>query len=110
MIKVINKREASSFKDGTIMYIGRGSALGNPFAMKDGSQAERDRVCNEYETWIKSRINFKDRAVCNQLNEIYRCALSGNVYLMCYCKPMRCHGDTVKRIVDKKLAQGGYAI
>lgn len=71
------------------VYIGRGSKWGNPFPMKDYSDAERDRVCDEYETW------FWTTDLPNQLYQ-----LKGKV-LGCYCKPKRCHGDFLAKLVNK---------
>lgn len=71
------------------VYIGRGSIWGNPFIMKNYSQAERDKVCDEYEKW------FWTTDLPNQLYE-----LKGKV-LGCYCSPLRCHGDFLAEQVNK---------
>jgi hypothetical protein len=72
-----------------MIYIGRGSKWGNPFVMKDYSQEERDRVCDEYEKW------FWTTDLPNQLSELK------NKTLGCYCKPKRCHGDFLANEVNK---------
>lgn len=71
------------------VYIGRGSKWGNPFAMKDYSKQERDRVCDEYKKW------FWTTDLPSQLHE-----LQGKV-LGCYCKPQRCHGDFLAAEANK---------
>ena len=40
--------------DAQAQYIGRGSPLGNPFVMK--SEADRDRVCDQYAVWFDERV------------------------------------------------------
>lgn len=75
-------------REGYDVYIGRGSKWGNPFAMKNYSDAERVRVCEEYETY------FWTTDLPNQLHE-----LKGK-RLGCYCKPKQCHGDFLAKLVN----------
>lgn len=84
--KVVNLR-----KEKHDIYIGRGSKWGNPFKMKNTSEEERNRVCDEYEKW------FWTTDMVNDLHE-----LKGKV-LGCYCKPLRCHGDFLVREVNNRF-------
>lgn len=103
MIYIVNKYRLP-YIAGVLINIMRGSPLGNPFEMKDRSQEERDRVCDEYAVYISKKIAEKDTAICRELNRIYVLAKQGkNVYLQCCCAPKRCHGDTIKRIIEEKL-------
>lgn len=71
------------------IYIGRGSKWGNPFPMKNNSQEERDRVCDAYEEYFyKSTLKS------------YLYELKGKT-LGCYCKPLRCHGDFLAKLVNE---------
>lgn len=72
------------------VYIGRGSKWGNPFEMRNKSDAERDRVCDAYEAWFKAQPEL-----VNDLHE-----LKGKI-LGCFCKPKRCHGDFLAREANK---------
>lgn len=81
---VVNK-----YKEPYDVYIGRGSPWGNPFPMKDRTQAERDRVCDLYEEWFW-KTGLK--------NHLYK--LKGKK-LGCFCKPKRCHGDFLARLVNE---------
>ena len=90
LCKVVNK-----YKDEYDVYIGRGSKWGNPFQMKDSSQKERDRVCDEYEKYIVKQDNL--------MNDIGR-ELYGKT-LGCFCKPKRCHGDFLKLLADKGVCE-----
>lgn len=58
--------------------------------MKNSSSKERDRVCDEYEKW------FWTTDLVNDLSE-----LKGKI-LGCYCKPLRCHGDFLAKIVNSE--------
>ena len=84
--RVVNLR-----KEKYDVYIGRGSKWGNPFRMRNNSQEERDRVCEEYEKY------FFTTDLPNQLHE-----LRGKI-LGCYCKPLRCHGDFLAKLVNEKF-------
>lgn len=89
--KVVNK-----YKEPYDIYIGRGSDWGNPFEMKNNSQEERDRVCDEYEKW------FWTTDLPSQLHKLISKTLG------CFCKPKRCHGDFLAREVNKleKILRG----
>jgi hypothetical protein len=89
-------------------YIGRPSPLGNPFAMRDQSQAERDRVCEEFEKDFEKKLDEGDPAIEAALADIMeqtrRAAARGEyVTLACFCAPKRCHGDTIRREVIRRL-------
>lgn len=72
------------------VYIGRGSKWGNPFVMKDWSDEERNRVCDEYEMWF-----FTQQHLVDSLPELK------DKVLGCYCKPKRCHGDFLARLAKQ---------
>ena len=73
------------------VYIGRGSKWGNPFRQQNTSLIERDRVCDAYEEY------FWTTALPNQLEELRGKRLG------CYCKPLRCHGDFLAKIVNERF-------
>jgi len=82
---VVNK-----YKDPFHIYIGRGSKWGNPFVlMKDSSDEERNRVCDLYEEYFWTT---------NLVSELYK--LKGKS-LGCFCKPKRCHGDFLAKLVNE---------
>ena len=87
--------------DANAQYIGRGSPLGNPFVMK--SEADRDRVCDQYAVWFEERVKAGDALVMNELRRLYKIAKRGGLVLGCYCAPKRCHGETIKCFLEKHL-------
>ena len=87
--------------DANAQYIGRGSPLGNPFVMK--SEADRDRVCDQYAVWFEERVKAGDALVMNELRRLYKIAKRGGLVLECYCAPKRCHGETIKGFLEKHL-------
>jgi hypothetical protein len=82
-------------------YIGRGTPLGNPFEITE--TRSRDEAIALYKPYILEKIKAKDVPVCNMLNNIYREAKRGNVFLLCSCKPLSCHGDFIKGLIEEKL-------
>jgi len=88
-------------------YIGRtghgrqGSALVNIFVIgKDGT---RDEVIAKYRTWLE-RIVKKGKGDAwkelQGLRERYR--KGEKVILLCYCKPLGCHGDVLMEYIKKE--------
>lgn len=108
MITVKNKY--TSKKDNNDIYIGRGSPLGNPFCHLEieNTKAEfkcetREDAINNFEKYINEKIKLKDSLICNELNKIYLMAKKQDVNLVCFCKPKSCHGDVIKKIIEKEL-------
>lgn len=87
---VINKLK--SIPPAGAIYIGRGSRWGNPFVI--GQHGTRDQVCDKYEAHLQrlvdsGAVTLEDLA-----------ALHGKV-LVCWCAPLRCHGDTLEAAAAK---------
>jgi len=68
------------------IYIGRPSLFGNPFAMR--SEADRDKVIEQYREYFINRVNTDSFFRTQVL------ALTGND-LGCWCAPKACHGDII---------------
>ncbi|QXN70452.1 putative toprim domain-containing protein [Bacillus phage vB_BspM_AgentSmith] len=90
--------------DKGAIYIGRGSVLGNPFAMKDMSDETRDEVCDQYEDYFYEQIENDPKFLATVESLILK-AEKGKVILGCYCAPKRCHGDTIKDYIDGHLQE-----
>jgi len=70
------------------VYIGRGSMWGNPFII--GYDGNREEVIKKYEFHLAANKEMLDK-----LPE-----LKGK-RLGCYCAPLPCHGDILKKWVDQ---------
>ena len=76
------------------LYIGReskehslqASPLANPYFVEDHG---RDEAIRLYKNWLQSQLKQEGPAL-NLLKEI----LADSI-LVCWCKPLACHGDTV---------------
>lgn len=80
--KVVNKK-TSSFD----VYIGRGSKWGNPFRMK--SENQRGEVIEKYEEYARQKFSKDELAI-----------LVGK-RLGCFCKPRKCHGDILVKLIEE---------
>ena len=91
-------------------YIGRPSILGNPYTYDDKdtklatkSFKTRDEAINAYEEYFHKMMEFDDEFK-NEFNKIYEKYKNGeDVYLGCFCHPLRCHGDVIAKELQKKL-------
>lgn len=88
MCTVVNK-----YKESYDVYIGRGSVWGNPYAMEDKSDEERDRVIRAYKSYLWDQIK-REKITIQMLLE-----LDGKK-LGCFCKPKACHGDIIVLAVN----------
>ena len=70
---------------------GRGSLFGNPYQI--GRDGTRDDVCDKFAELFRKKLNDpKFRAKVLALK---------NKRLGCWCKPLRCHVDTIKEYLDE---------
>ena len=110
-IRVVNKhalggRPVAPPEGTTRISVMRGaSALGNPYPMKSSSLDERNRVCDEYDKWLPTKL-LQEGAELRQFNELVKIAKGPNVLeLVCCCAPKRCHADTIKKLLEKTLTE-----
>lgn len=108
MIIVVNKYKHTPTSSD--IYIGRGSTLGNPFTSIKDKNTKAEYICdsreesvNNFEEYLTGKILQKDIKICAELNRIYMLSLKENINLVCFCKPKKCHGDIIKRIIESKI-------
>ena len=98
MITVVNKRH---FK-GKGIYIGRPGPLGNPFIV--GRNGSLDEVMKKCERHLSLGIK-SDKKMAAAFERIKEAAKKGDVSLICWCAPKRCHGNIIKRMVEEANAE-----
>lgn len=81
---VLNKHK-SGIPAGAV-YIGRGTMWGNPFVM--GRDGDRDSVCEQH------AVRLRHQVLTGEVSKQQLAALHGKD-LVCFCAPLRCHGDTL---------------
>lgn len=103
MLRVLNGKKVGFIGEHKI-YIGRngyglnGSILANKFLI--GRDGNRDEVIEKYRQWLWIEWNKKGK-VYNELVRICNLVKEGkNIELVCWCKPLSCHGDVVKKCVE----------
>jgi len=99
IVTVVRRARSNS---PNVEYVGRPSVLGNPFSLK--TEDQRDVVCDKYDAWFKRKVRYADPDVMFELRRLYRKARDeGQLELSCYCKPKRCHADTIARFLNSFL-------
>lgn len=104
-INVVNKAtHAPTDRD---FYVGRGSVLGNPFTSKNIEETKalyqvnsKEEAIEKYSASLKTKINIKEGLIINTLNEMFEALKVGDINLVCYCAPDKCHGDEIKRVLN----------
>lgn len=77
------------------IYIGRPSEWGNPFVIgKDGTRME---VIDKYEKRLRNLLRSDPK-----LRKRFK-LLRGKT-LGCWCRPYKCHGDSIVKILDEMFA------
>lgn len=116
-IKVVNKKTLTPEIGYTDIYIGRPSPLGNPYPMN--GEHTRKTVCELYHKylWKQMQIAWRnnddgttettsENKVWRELKRIALLVKSGkNVRLVCFCKPLGCHGDSIVKAVNWLIAE-----
>ena len=77
------------------IYIGRPSKFGNPYSHKEGTLAEfkvatREESVEKYEEYL-----LQNEELMLSLYELKYKTIA------CWCKPKSCHGDILKKYVDR---------
>lgn len=108
MIKVIHKKDADKYDN--VIYVGRGSVLGNPYTSIQGRETlakfvvdSRQESIQCYKEYLLKCIEEKEEKICSIMNDIYLLSSKGDVCLACYCSPRSCHGDIIKQVVESKI-------
>lgn len=99
----ITVRNKKTYK-GKGEYVGRPSALGNPFEMK--GEEDREKVVIRYRVWLWQQIKANNRTVLNELYRLLAIAREEELNLICWCAPKECHADVIAaaiKYLDKKL-------
>ena len=88
-LQSLSGRNKISQLDARAIVVDRSSPWGNPFIV--GPDGDRDQVCAMFERYAEWRLTGQP----NWLDP-----LQGK-NLWCWCKPKRCHGDTLLRLANR---------
>ena len=106
---VIQVKNRQTYSDSGVL-IGRGSPLGNPFSHLSNSKAKfkvasREEAVEKYRDWLEEQLKTPSSLVSKtflNLVEFYRDF--GELTLICWCKPLACHGDIIKEMIEERIA------
>lgn len=90
MPKVLNCYKATAQEIANAVFCGRGGPWGNPFVI--GKDGNRDDVCNKFEREMLPKLDV---------------ALLRGRDLLCFCKPARCHCDSILRKANDSTREEG---
>lgn len=113
--RVVNIRDLSQAWEQNPDYVyigrGRGGILGNPYSHLGGwTLAEfvvstRQQAVESYMTYATERITKKDQAFIDALRACR------DKTLVCWCKPLACHGDAIiSLLVHVPVLRGGTKV
>ncbi len=100
-VRVANKGTEHPRVGEYTYYVGRPTALGNPF--KAYRESQRDTVVDRYDEWLRTRMRT-DNQVSRRVLEMVGLVKSGhNITLQCWCAPKRCHADVIKKVMEELM-------
>lgn len=104
MIKIYNAN--NEFPTNGIL-IDRSSILGNPFSHIPNKGKfpvdTREDAIRAYEDWIKEKLENKIDPYYTEFNRLISIFRdTGELHLICWCKPLPCHGDVLKKLINEK--------
>jgi len=98
-IHVRNKRNY----DGEGVYVGRPTALGNPFRIgRDGSRAE---VVEKYREWLCEGLRGDNPCTAMFADLFDQVSETGELTLICWCAPEECHADVIREFLMEAWRQ-----
>lgn len=109
-ITVVKVQDLTPEQRARAVYIGRRNAryelqrspLANIFRI--APDAPRREVIARYRDWLQDELRHPT-AAREELERLVALAQVGDVQLMCWCAPQRCHGDVLKAIIEARLRE-----
>lgn len=104
-IEIVNKHGLGAEGGYPHEYIGRPNPLGNPFVI--GIDGSREQVIKLYDDWLTHQIatftcHGVESPAVKELNRLWwKCKEHNGIKLVCWCAPQACHGDVIKRYLEK---------
>ena len=99
MIYVVNIKNYTTGIGLKEVYIGRtfggfkASCLCNQF--KIGRDGDRKKVIQKYRRWLYQEYKKKGE-VWKELKRLLKISKTEDLFLLCWCAPLPCHGDIIK--------------
>ena len=104
-ITVVNLRTHKKTGDPWEVLIDRRTVLGNPYPLPKYSREESISLYQDRLVEVMSSMNQTPEilVIWNEMNRI-NALLEGHskLVLMCWCKPLACHGDVIKKVLEER--------
>lgn len=83
---------------GVPIYVGRPSALGNPYVI--GPHIPREEVITEYRRWLLEELDHVGEAqhMFRRLQLLHK---EFEITLLCWCYPKACHAAVIRSLLRK---------
>jgi hypothetical protein len=105
MIYIVNKRHFK--REGEdVVYIGRPSIYGNPFQVDAMHGMTREHVIKLYKGCFNRTLLTEPEFQLAIMRILHKARLH-DVYLVCWCAPLDCHGRVIKEFIDAILESEG---
>ena len=99
-MEILNRNNINGpWPDGSL-YVGRGTPLGNPFAI--GENGTREEVIAAYGDWLRRQVADRDPVILTAM-----AGLHADSKLVCSCAPRPCHAEQIAAVWQEIEAQGG---
>lgn len=107
---IIYNRKNETHEGENNYPIYRPSVLGNPYTDVKDKQTKalylvksRDEAIKKYDDYFDLKYG-KDIKFTQIIDEIYeKYKKNETIYLECYCYPLPCHGDVIKKKIEQRL-------
>ena len=105
MIYIVNKKHFK--REGEdVVYIGRPSIYGNPFVVDVLHGMSREQSIRMNKGYFNRRL-LTDQEFQLAVMRILHKARVHDVYLVCWCAPLDCHGRVIKEYIDSIMENEG---
>lgn len=99
MITIVNKKKEPALSPG--IYVGRPSPLGNPYLI--GVDGCREIVIEKYRVWLKRQLLDRLSPASKMINNLCTIARHADLKLVCWCAPLLCHAEIIKKVIEERL-------
>jgi hypothetical protein len=83
---------------GVCEYVGRPRSLGNSYVV--GRDGNRHQVIDRFKRDLWGEIKTGRGPRVNALLRLRALAERGDLHLLCHCKPLACHADVIKAVLE----------
>lgn len=100
-MEILNRHHLDGPWPAGSLYVGRGTPLGNPFAIGENGLSRADAI-NAYGRWLEEEVAGGNPVILTAL-----AGLNADSSLVCSCSPRPCHAEEVARVWHELQVRGG---